>query len=65
MYNVSEMMSSLDIRPSYAARTGCNGGQVNDEINKTECNNLHPLCFHQKGLTKMQIKKSTVKTFKL
>ena len=36
MYNVSEMMSSLEIRPSYAARTGCNGGHVNDEINNTK-----------------------------
>ena len=36
MYNVSEMMSSLEIRPSYAGRTGCNGGHVNDEINNTK-----------------------------
>ena len=56
---------SLDIRPSYAARTGCNGDHVDDEINNTKdrvSNNLHPLCFHQRGLTKMQIKKITVKT---
>lgn len=67
MYNVSEMMPSLEIRPSYAARTGCNGGYVMMKLTtpKTECNNLHPLCFHQRGLTKMQIKKITVKTFKL
>ena len=36
MYNVSEMMPSLEIRPSYAARTGCNGGHVNDKINNTK-----------------------------
>ena len=36
MYKVSEMMFSLEIRPSYAARTGCNGGHVNDEINNTK-----------------------------
>lgn len=65
LYNARDMVSLLDIRPSYGARTGCNGDHVDDKIKNTKdrvSNNLHPLCFHQRGLTKMQIKKITVKT---